>query len=1363
MPGLFDDLIAEAKAKKASNGNAGNPPAKTQDVFSWAMSKAAETVKASNPAAGMFDDLVAEEKAKKAPSTKPVVASPKDQDVFSWAASNASAAVNATKSANPAAGMFDDLVAEARAKKVGPVKVESPDDVLKKYSVGTPDNAPNLLETPLQKALGKKPLLSNDEVAYRKKAEARRIEERRQSLSPENIDRIARMAIARPGSFKLKRSDDPEMFDAVRQRIQLIQSNPNYDMDKETLIDAGKTESLAGSVNPPRPLDKVRQDAYDRAIAGLLNPISTNTPMTEASRIAAKAKVKNAEELTALALSLAMQAKNLTPMGAAAEIGLYGLGKMFAPDMVTPDNLLLGGAMGAAMPYAGKALGKGISKISESNAVRRMFGNDLLPEGFGPTLTKPVDVGYVPNATFGNLDEVPPQVVTPPVNPKPKAKGKPVKAPADPIPGSSVVDPVPAPNVVEPIPAPDVVEPVPTPKPKAKGKSAKIPVEPVPTPKPAEPIASPKITEPTPAPKGTVDSIATDDLLSFANGPMDDLLKRHNIDIPPRLTRESAEELAKEAVSGGHVDRAMKIAEDIIATGRGASPVETAALGIASQRAENKLKSLIELFDQTTDPTARLQVLDQIDELKADMLTLNRAAKTSGLDWSATGVARQAAFNEDDSFGGLIRRAIKANGGHDLTIEQARTIKAMSDEIEKLKGELTLAQSNQAKKAVSEDVRARTASGVTATKIERARAARIEALNEIAEIRKELMGSAFSNPIEPMARLVYASGKYVWHLASEKVWTSVDELLAKAKADIKEASGVELTDEQLLKGYREYQVSSGATKASLQSDLARLRSELTRMAKAATNEDAPKRIEELKRQIAEAEAALKEGRFADALPKKKVQRARSNEEILLRRRLDAARREAQAYIASNEAQTIWQKVNKHLSSMALLNPAARIQDFAANSVKLASELATGGLDWLISRGANALAGGSGKGITEMSFAKVRRILDGFGEALKDDFRRTMKYGDMDAMAKYGPSGIGGRLAGVTDIPFKEFYSRSMMDDLATQQARIELAAKGRSFSSADVASLAEKYIANPTPEMYLAAEEYALRQTFNNQNMVSRTIGSLIAQIPDGPTKVAVQQLLRFNKVISNVAMERAQYAGGEATVVYGLLKLLGARFSSKKITPMELRTVTQLIRRGFIGAGMRRLGELAYDKGLITPKFKQSGSTVYLDQDALGQLGGVMSPLLFGAASKAADNLQLTATQKESLKRRLLVDQAFSFPLVTDVKNSIYALNSDRSLSKFVGQAAGRILVPSVVRNLARSGDQEDGKFSVGQFLMDSGEPRDVTANDFVSQLLKQLPYFRNQLPTADRKVVPYGPEKKDRLPRRLKRPSISTLKKNL
>jgi len=1182
-----------------------------------------------------------------------------------------------------------------------------------------------LLQTELEKAgVVNVPKMTPEQVKARKDAATRRQTERKQKLSPENIDRLARAALARPGSFNIKRQDDPELYDAVQRRVQLINSSPNFDQDQETLNYAGKTLDAYGRLNPPMPLKDVLENAavrgFSGGIMGVADPFNLRnnalggnfgvlppgTKNTTGELMLRSAPTVGTELLATFATGgiggATGRARELLHVLFPGLInGAFGVAD---PAGVNPANAAIGGALGVGLTKGVPLIRRGL----QSDVVQRMFGKDLLPEEFGPSINRVeqnVGQGYVPGPPIGGT-----------------AEGG--------IPG--VHFPAEAPTVA-PV-APKTVTPKPT-----------VETPPVAQPR-AKVIKSPPPTE--------LEQTASE-YVTTAKASLADEAKRRGMAPVAAPEKETVQQWLNRAGKEGLLDdeQILAFADKISKNPRTIEDYENAALSVALNKNVKNRAALVAAYENAATDLERAAIDAKIAKIDDEFNRLSEASRASGSKLGRAFYAKQleAKLAQDDTVLGLRRKLVQALDGKAATTEQLTAIDEMAAEIERLKKELESARLAPDREQVAADIMSGKSGGAkprARVNAAEARAKRMEALEEMKAAIKSGYG-AFSNPVEPVAKFTYAAGKFVYHLARETAWTSVDALMEAAQAQIKAMTGRDVTTNDLFKAYREYQTAEGMTQKQLRSEQTKLRAELTRKAKLASGETESEAIQTLKDKLAKVNAALAEGRYQDAIPEKRVTREISMGEIRLRRELDAKRREAKAYINLQKDPTLPERVNSVLSSMALINPGPRAIDLAANTTKLTSEILSGGIDWGVSRIFNKIAKGDGRGLTEISAARVRRILDGFTEAVKKDFQMTKKYGDIDSVAKYGRSGIGGKMAGMTDIPFKEYYQRSMMDDLAMQEARIEIQARGGSYTAADLQKLTAKYVANPTYEMELAAHEYALRQTFNNSNAVSKSLNSIVDSIQNPWAKVGAQQLLRFNKVISNVAWEKAQYT--PMGIILPLGQLLVGRAGGKAFTPLEIRLATQMFRRGLVGTGMAYLGKVAYEKGYINPEFKQSGGQVYVETGPLDQFGGLMSPFLYGAYDRAADSLSLTPTQKANLRMKIQMDQLINFPLATDLRTFSQGVLSNPTaagLQSEAGKYAARIAIPSIVRASARAMDQGNGEvsFSPGAFLFDTGAPRAVEAKGFWQQFMKQVPGLRNQLPTAKRKTVPYGPEKPSR-----------------
>jgi len=453
--------------------------------------------------------------------------------------------------------------------------------------------------------------------------------------------------------------------------------------------------------------------------------------------------------------------------------------------------------------------------------------------------------------------------------------------------------------------------------------------------------------------------------------------------------------------------------------------------------------------------------------------------------------------------------------------------------------------------------------------------------------------------------------------------------------------------------------------------------------------------------------------------------------------------EVRAQVKLNAPQTWADKISNYIGASVLSNPAARVLDVTANTVKLAAYLTMNplrvpthfALDRLL---LNSGALGGGERI--ITIRKLRRSMDGYWESVKKDKRDIMGGTDADTAAKFGRGTLISKLTGLTDIPFKEFYSRLAIDDLALNEARREL---GKRASKAEVEGRAKEIAADPTEEMMVVAHDWALRQTFNVDNFFGkmqqgvRATTESLGQKAFGETGknigrvvgILAETPLRFSKVIGNVALERVNYyppAGLGEAVARALI------MAKSGYSPIQARLIADLTAKGLVGIALFYAGQYAVQNGMYKPQIvKTPNGTMFIDNGNTEQIGGPFGPFLAGANAAAIERASLTDKQRSKLKWDSNVGLLLDQPFFGGIKEIGRSQGDPRGMEKLAARTAFT-LVPgsSAIREWAKTQDS-----------ILKGKPYDrerrVKTKNFIEDIQKNVPFWRESLPDAGDMVI--------------------------
>ena len=457
----------------------------------------------------------------------------------------------------------------------------------------------------------------------------------------------------------------------------------------------------------------------------------------------------------------------------------------------------------------------------------------------------------------------------------------------------------------------------------------------------------------------------------------------------------------------------------------------------------------------------------------------------------------------------------------------------------------------------------------------------------------------------------------------------------------------------------------------------------------------------------------------------------------------------------SKPQTLGRRLNKFSTNMALASLRARTIDVAANVVKLAAYVAQN--PGRVPAGAlidrffvGAKEAGRGRERSLFTGGKIKRIIKGAGERWKTEAERTMQGLDFDAMAKYEDNGAVARITGLTDVPFKDFYARQFLDDAAQN-----FADRGKGSREAIFKQLTEgedgPLLNTEAAEIQRGAHDWAIRNTFNIENVASRITGALRKAAEasgkpfQGQAKFEVQDMAkflvnattRFSRVIGNVALERLNYSpmpgfgpvpGG---IVEGAGRLAFSKIAKSPLTPEQGRLVSDLLVKGTVGVGLVKLGEYLWQNGYEfgTPVETKNG-THFMDFGFLDQIGSILSPILYGQTTAAAEDprLKLTPKQKQDFKWDTNINLLANQPLTTEIQKVVRAKDSPEAFGEFAASTTARNFLPAEMRNWARAQDAYKHNMPMGEVI---GGQRRVETHGFWDEIKANIPWLRESLKT--------------------------------
>jgi hypothetical protein len=439
--------------------------------------------------------------------------------------------------------------------------------------------------------------------------------------------------------------------------------------------------------------------------------------------------------------------------------------------------------------------------------------------------------------------------------------------------------------------------------------------------------------------------------------------------------------------------------------------------------------------------------------------------------------------------------------------------------------------------------------------------------------------------------------------------------------------------------------------------------------------------------------------------------------------------------------TVGQTVQDVSREVQLANPVGRAVDVVANAAKMAAHFAQSPGRSLISKA----IGGNERLITP---ARLKRVWGGGKDRWGAEMGDVLKGLDPDTQEKLG-GGFFGRLSGAGDIPFKDTYRRLALDDYAADAASKLPKEEQAAFHESAWKQLTEDapgpLSAEEIAEAKMLANDWALRQTFNIDNVVSK----MVKGISDAPGKMIeensgkqaadlwrafVDMNFRFSKVVGNVVLERANYNPTAAGIEVAARTLFRPGGFGSKMAMKDKRLIADIASKGMAGLAMQHMGRAAYDEikesGFIKGEIKQTkGGKRFVEWTILPkvaggldatQIGGLLGPMLDGMTEEMVGRSSLTKDQKADLIAQVKLDAMTSQPFTGSAKK-ILGLTDDggSGLSKYAGGMAARSIIPAGFNDV---GDRIDG-----------GELR--KSEGFWDEFVKRVPVWRESLPSNEKK----------------------------
>jgi len=432
------------------------------------------------------------------------------------------------------------------------------------------------------------------------------------------------------------------------------------------------------------------------------------------------------------------------------------------------------------------------------------------------------------------------------------------------------------------------------------------------------------------------------------------------------------------------------------------------------------------------------------------------------------------------------------------------------------------------------------------------------------------------------------------------------------------------------------------------------------------------------------------------------------------------------------------RLGQFITEYKLLNPYSRFVDVASNVVKLVDNIATTPVARLIDIGTSKVL--KSEPIYRTSYLSKDRwenlLMNSF-EKIKADLKIVAAGGDVETIEKFGGAqGIGSKFAGFTDVPFKAIYhedGKFLAADVKARELLKEELGAGN-FGKKDIEARRTEILNNieEHPDVIMNAEEYALNETFNNHNWVSKINQRLKSGMSPASKATYDEAIGRFSKVITNVAIDVADRTG--LGVARGIYNIADAIKSGKNLTVAERMVINKMITKGMVGMPLMYLGIKNWDK--IEGEIR-GVQQKYIDYGDLGKLGGPIAIFLHGASIGRAMN-ELPEDKVNDFVLATTARLPFNTPFINNLKDIIEVVTNPNSktLATFGAKKASNLLIMPFIKEIAMRMDTEKG-FQTGMEPEREKYPKGSGAFDIVKgEFQSKIPGLRQQLPLKNQKV---------------------------
>lgn len=765
-----------------------------------------------------------------------------------------------------------------------------------------------------------------------------------------------------------------------------------------------------------------------------------------------------------------------------------------------------------------------------------------------------------------------------------------------------------------------------------------------------------------------------------------------------------------------------------VAKGRPFSSDDAAAVIAGNRTLTAKVKDAADELDHAINNKQSQSIIDQRREALRSALEEKQQfvdnIQKGKSQWSDTGRVFGLDTRIDNGDIGQVLGEARRWKGSDLNSKEvAQLTKAVEEHARRVKAveaELKAAQEKIAEKA-TQNMRAKAGPKPTPDRIADIRKRRADASQRLSRSFGQMN---LNIPTETVGAIYDIAKTYVEEYGIVKP----QELIKRMRDDHAALKGISDADilESIATAGNPGRVAK--TRSEAAQNLAQLRKE------AAAAMGNPEKIKAINAKIADLEDQISTGNFK--MPKARTKAAPGSELELAQIRLQESRARVNAAIRAREPKSAGQKVAGFLRETALANPIARLQDLNSNLWSAADNTTWSPIDRALANRISKSAGGEGvAGRVGWNKTRNERVFRNYGASIKSEMA-----GSNSKFLSDGHYLKPSTWAGATDAPFRVAYERGAWSDLADSFAK----RTGKDSESAFRQLVNEEYTPGPMNHADWkagreAGTKIADRLTYNNENAASalsskvkeairhyQKHGTPSQQATAQYMEPAVDNILRFSKVIYNVAADRLQRSG--QGVVKGASRHIRGIRAAEAMTAEEAMHIARLYRKGATGA-LTTYAAYLYAKYQMPDGqtgsqhfpgelVKTKSGKVYVDFGSFEQISA-FAPILFGVGIARLEKLPthngktdsggegVTESQKKDAWLNMLTDLVTNQPLFSGPERIIKATQSESGMKGYAASVAlGAIPGAAAIRGIANLVDESKGiRYRSAQTPMDKAK----------------------------------------------------------